>query len=209
MQQSTGKKTAGKKPAPQETGLSGQPYRPGVSPELDAWFTAFFIENHLDHFTHPEHAAAPEQIRFMVYTEEDERYYPCSNRMFNAIMGRKKSEFITQKYRKVLQRVMDLIKAQIEDQKERKYLEALIRIKFEHEVRDQIMIPSRLEKRLIMIFLNLTLIEDPYLPDKALRNRRIHDALKSDAFLKAMNQVDKNRFNKASETLTGIRELAY
>ena len=29
------------------------PYRPGSSPEQDAWFTAFFIENHLDHYRLP------------------------------------------------------------------------------------------------------------------------------------------------------------
>ncbi|MEE8431289.1 MAG: hypothetical protein V3S16_08575, partial [Candidatus Desulfatibia sp.] len=50
-----------------------KPYRPGENPETDAWFTTFYIENHLDYFTHPDQAATPEQIRFMVYTEEDER----------------------------------------------------------------------------------------------------------------------------------------
>ena len=50
-----------------------QPYRPGENPATDAWFTTFYIENHLDYFTHPDQAATPEQIRFMVYTAEDER----------------------------------------------------------------------------------------------------------------------------------------
>ena len=152
------KKSVGSQP-----GITDRPYRPGRDPEKDAWFTAFFIENHLDHFTHPDHAASPEQVRFMIYTEEEERYYPCSQRMFSAIMNRKKSPLLTKKYKQVLKRVLDLIDAKIEDEVERKYLAALIRIKWEHEIRDQIMIPSRLEKRLVMIFLNRTLIEDPYM----------------------------------------------
>ena len=79
--------------------ISKKPYQPGLDPEMDAWFTAFFIENHLDHFTHPEQAAAPEQVQFTVYTEDDERYYPCSDRMFAAIMSRKESDFIQSKYK--------------------------------------------------------------------------------------------------------------
>ena len=103
-------------------------YTPGISPEKDAWLTAFYIENHLDPITHPDHAAPPEQVRFMVYLDEDERYYPCSNRMFEAIMRRNNSQFLQKKYREVLQRVMTLIADQIEDQTESQYLESLIKI---------------------------------------------------------------------------------
>ncbi|UCE54711.1 MAG: hypothetical protein JSV31_04515, partial [Desulfobacterales bacterium] len=123
------------------------PYPLGEKPERDAWYTAFFIENHLDYFTHPEHAATPEQIRFMIYTEDDERYYPCSDRMFEAIINRDQSRFLQNKYRAVLKKVLDLVNGQIEDKLERNYLSSLIKIKFKHETRDQIMIPSRLEKR--------------------------------------------------------------
>ena len=141
-------------------------YKPGISPEKDAWFTALFIENHIDFITHPERAATPEQVRFMVYTEDDERYYPCSKPMFEAIMGRRKSDLIQNKYKQALQRVMELIDSQIEDQNQHKYLETLIKIKYAHEIRDQIMIPSRLEKRLLRIFLNRTQIVDPFHHEK-------------------------------------------
>ena len=183
-------------------------YTPGISPERDAWQTAFFIENHLDHFTHPEHAASPEQIRFMVFIQDDERYYPCSSRMFHSIMSRRKSDSLSRKYRKTLERIMALIAEQIEDEKEREFLEALIRIKYDHEIRDQIMIPSRLEKRLLMIFLNRTRIEDPYREEKELRNRRVSAALNSKAFLGAMNSVQVGRHVKIPRTLSGFREMA-
>lgn len=204
----TRKNISGKQAATVKAQDGAVPYRPGISPELDAWFTAFYIENHLDPFTHPEHAAPPEQVRFMVYMEEDERYYPCSNRTFEAIMCRRKSRFLTQKYREVLERTMGLIKTKIEDKNERKFLEALINIKYEHEIRDQIMIPSRLEKRLLMIFLNRIQIEDPYSNEKALRNHRMHRALHSNDFKKAMNRVQKTDYTRAPRTLTGMRQLA-
>ena len=70
------------------------PYRYGQSPELDAWVTAFYIENHLDPVTHPDHASSMEQTRFMVFTEDDERYYPCSDAMFRGIMDRASTPFI-------------------------------------------------------------------------------------------------------------------
>jgi len=183
-------------------------FRPGSDPEQDAWLTAFFIENHLDYYTHPDHAATPEQVRFMVYIEEDERYYPCSLKMFNAIMSRKKSKFLAGQYQAAYQRVQALFRDQIEDENERRYLEALLRIKYEHEIKDQIMIPSRLEKRLLRILLNRTQIEDPCLEEKTRRNHRMAQVLEGAPLLAAMNQLDEKDLQALPETLSGLRELA-
>jgi hypothetical protein len=185
-----------------------KPYQPGLDPEMDAWFTAFFIENHLDHFTHPEQAAAPEQVRFTVYTEDDERYYPCSDRMFAAIMSRKESDFIQKKYQEVLERILELIDQQIKDQNEKDYLKALIKIKYQHETRDEIMIPSRLEKRLIRIFLNHSQIEDPYIIEKTTRNHRVSRALNSEGFQKALNYFDCTDLTNSLSSLTQVKALA-
>ena len=184
------------------------PYPQGENPERDAWFTAFFIENHLDYITHPEHAATPEQIRFMVYSEDDERYYPCSDIMFEAIINRNKTKFLQKKYRDVLQRMLNLVNKKIENQLERSYLSALIKIKYKHETRDQIMIPSRLEKRLMRIFLNRTLIEDPCAEDKAQCNRRATRVLNSKAFVSALNHIDSVDLRSSPKTLSGIKEFA-
>ena len=175
-----------------------RPYPSGASPERDAWFTAFFIENHLDYFTHPEHAATPEQIRFMLYTAEDERYYPCSDKMFEAIINRDQSKFIQKKYRAVLKRIQDLVNHQIEDRLERNYLSALLKIKYKHETRDRIMIPSRLEKRLMRIFLNRTQIQDPCADEKAKRNLRATRVLNSTAFVSALNHIDSKDLSASS-----------
>ena len=134
----TKKKTAPKKPS----SPARPKYQLGKNPEMDAWLTAFFIENHLDYYTYPEHAATEEQVRFMVYTEDGERYYPCSDKMFESILSRKKSVFIHKRYSRALQRILDLIEDQIEDPYEKDYLESLMVIKHKHETRDDIMIPS-------------------------------------------------------------------
>ena len=184
-----------------------QPYLPHVTPQRDAWYTAFFIENHMDYFAYPENVATPDQVRFMVYTENEERYYPCSDRMFNAIINRNQSDFLQSKYAEVLGRVLNLIHRLIDDPWERDYLDALIRIKFEHETRDEIMIPSRVEKRLIKIFLNRTQIEDPYFCEKGMRNLRAAAALGSTACRSALNKLETEELGGTHRTLTETREI--
>ncbi len=180
-------------------------YQPGQSPQMDAWVTFFFIENHLDYFTYPDHAATDEQVRFMVYTEEAERYYPCSDKMFAAIISRQQSALIQKGYNKTLQRILTLIERQIEEPWEKAYLEALISNKYKHETRDEIMIPSRLEKRLMSIYLKRTHIEDPFQAEKVERNGRAQRALDSEAFISAFNHVAKANLDNPPDTLSDIK----
>ena len=182
---------------------------PDESPEMDAWLTSFFIENHLDYFAYPDHVSSPEQIRFIVYTEGEKRYYPCSDRMFEAIMNKNRSAFMQKKYNEVLQKVLNLIEEKIENEKEKAYLESLIITKYKHETRDEIMIPSRLEKRLLGIFLNRTQIEDPCIYDKNLRNSRADKALSSEAFVRAMNHADASDMKTLPATLSEIRKIVH
>jgi hypothetical protein len=180
-------------------------YQPGQSPEMDAWFFSFYIENHLDYFTYPDHAATDEQVRFMVYTEDNERYYPCSDRMFAAIMTRKQSAFMQKKYNECLQRILAMVEKQIEDPREKAYLESLIINKYKHETRDEIMIPSRMEKRLMRIYLNRTHIEDPFMAEKAERNRRARRVLDLEPLQQALNQVDRSALQHPPGSLSEIK----
>ncbi|MBU1397993.1 MAG: hypothetical protein KKH85_03735, partial [Proteobacteria bacterium] len=184
------------------------PYIEGKNPEKDAWYTAFFIENHLDHNSYPDQVATPEQVRFMVYTEEDERFYPCSDKMFVSIINRNNPDFIQEKYNVVLERILKIIDEQIEDPNENSFLKSLIRIKFMHETRDHIMLPSRLEKRLLRIFINHSHILDPYLCEKVFRNVQTGNALKSEAFKKALNRIDTSYLTEPPNTISDIRKLA-
>ncbi|MBT8341873.1 MAG: DUF89 family protein [Desulfatitalea sp.] len=180
-------------------------YEPGKSPHMDAWFTSFFIENHLDYFTNPKQAATEEQVRFMVYTCPERRYYPCSDEMFAAIITRKNSAFIQKAYHQVLQRVMALVERQIEDDWEKTYLETLLINKYQHETRDEILIPSRLEKRLMRIYLNRTLIEDPFANEKSERNARAQAILDAPAFKQALNHVGKQALKHPPTTIDDIK----
>lgn len=192
-----------KDPAPYE---SRQPYQVGQDPEADAWYTVFFIENHLDHLAYPDQVASPEQVRFMVYTEENERYYPCSDRMFWTIMKRQRPPYLKKMYEEALHKVLGLVDHQIEDPWEKAYLKALIRTKYQHETRDGMMIPSRLEKRLLNIYLNRTQIEDPCLCEKAERNMRASRVLRSGAFQKALDCVDESVLLSSPVSLEQIKE---
>ncbi|MDO9566499.1 MAG: hypothetical protein Q7J15_07150 [Candidatus Desulfaltia sp.] len=186
-----------------------RPMLPPKTPETDAWFTAFFIENHIDYYTYPYHVSTPEQIRFIVFTEEDDRYYPCSDHMVEAIINKNQSEFLQKKYHEILQKILKVIDSQIEDKDEKAYLEALIKIKYQHETRDEIMIPSRLEKRLFGIFLNRTQIEDPYVCEKQLRNSRANKALSSDTLINAMNHGDIDDLKNSPSTLSSIKKFLH
>jgi uncharacterized protein with ATP-grasp and redox domains len=182
-------------------------FRFGQSPEMDAWLTSFFIENHLDYFTYPDQAASDEQVRFMVYVPSGERYYPCSDRMFDAIISRKQSAFIQKHYNKALQKILDLIEKQIEEPYEKDYLESLIINKYKLETRDEIIIPSRLEKRLMSIYLKRTLIGDPFLTEKTERNKQALAVLSTKAFADAINHVEKEELDNPPENLAEIKSL--
>jgi uncharacterized protein with ATP-grasp and redox domains len=186
---------------------AGDLTRKNGDPEKAAWLTAFYIENHLDPFAYPGQVASPEQIRFMVYLEEDQRYYPCSDQMYNAILNKNRSGFIQEEYRRALDKVLALITEKIEDPKERQYLETLIRIKYHHETRDEMMIPSRLEKRLTQIFINRTQIEDPNIFEKTGRNRQAARVLESAAFQQALNHWDVLGTNNQPRTLAEVKAL--
>jgi len=186
-----------------------KPCTPGRDPVANAWYTSFFIENHLDHYAYPDHVSSPEQVRFIVYTEENERYYPCSDGMFHAIMMRENVAFLRQGYKKVLDKIIGLIDRQIEDEWEKAYLKALIRRKSEHDTREGLMIPSRLEKRLMRIYLNRTQIEDPYLCEKAMRNLKARESLKSAPVATAIDTVDDSVLLSSPVGLEEIKERAH
>ena len=196
--------------APKKTASTPPDASPNLStddldPEKAAWRTTFFLENHLDHFAFPTQVGSPEQIRFMVFLDEYQRFYPCSDRTFNEIMSRKRSAYIQKMYISVLEEIYELIEGQIEDEKEKKYLQELVRLKYEHETRDQLVLPTRLEKRLVHIFLNRTQIVDPWAEEKKKRNRRVENVLCSKAFIEALNHWDLSEFENPPTNLAEIK----
>jgi len=181
-------------------------YIPGSDPVKDARYAAFFLENHLDHHAYPEEVASPEQIAFMVHVEGNDRYYPCADRMFLALMNGNDSEYLASRYRQVLERITGIINEKITVPYQKEYLETLISMKFRHETRDCIMIPSRLEKRLFRILYNHAFMADPYLEEKKQRNGRVAACLKSVEFRKAIDSIDISKMKTLPDTLSRVRE---
>ncbi len=86
----------------------------GTDPDQDAWFTAFFLENHIDPFAYPTKVCTLEQVEFMIFPENNERFFPCSDRMFSAIMSRKSGRFVLARYREVYDKIIRLVDEFIE-----------------------------------------------------------------------------------------------
>ena len=166
------------------------PVDPGKDPHLDAWLTAFFLENHIDPFAYPNKVATMEQIEFMVFLEDKEQYFPCSDEMFTAIMSRNSRAYLRKRYQVVRDKVIRMVDEFIESAYDKEFLTALIRIKYAHEIESLLMIPSRLEKRLCKIFASQTHIENPHAGKKQEENRQAQALLTSAAFYTALNQID-------------------
>ncbi|MFH2093175.1 MAG: hypothetical protein ABIJ31_12500 [Pseudomonadota bacterium] len=183
-----------------------QPESLGKNPELDAWLTAFFLKNHIDPFAYPTKVGTREQIEFMVYPENGERYYPCSDKMFEAIMSREYPPYLERHYEMVLQKVMTLVDETIDSKYDNKFLKELIKIKYSDEIMTGLLIPSRLEKRLYKIFLSRTHIENPHASEKQKTNKIIYDFLNSERFKKALNEIDDSFKTIEGQTLSQLRE---
>lgn len=176
------------------------------NPEYAAWFTAFFLKNHIDPFAYPTKVASKEQIEFMVRPDNDERYYPCSDQMFEAIMSRTYPAFLKGRYQSVLERILNMINEFIEDEYDREFLTDLVKIKYEDETNTGLLIPSRLEKRLYKIFLSRTHIENPYSSEKRKANRKAKKFLDSETFKKALNRINDSLGDIGEISLSELRE---
>ena len=182
------------------------PVGPGKNPDQDAWLTAFYLENHIDPFAYPSKVASMEQIEFMVYLENGEKYFPCSDEMFTAIMSRKSRDYLLERYQAVHDKVIRMVDEFIESAYDKDFLTALIRIKYTHEIESLLMIPSRLEKRLCKIFASQTHIENPYAGKKQQENRRAQALLTSDTFHTALNHIDGAIQHLEQFSLTTLRK---
>jgi len=182
------------------------PFLTGKDPDFDAWFTAFFLKNHIDPFAYPSKVGSKEQVEFMVFPEEGERYYPCSDKMFTAIMSRKYTAFLKQRYKQVYQKIMAMIDELIDSEYDKRYLKSLIDIKYDDEISAGLLIPSRLEKRLHKIFLSRTHIENPYAREKETVNQNAKIFLESEILKKALNQVDETLQLSPDITLVQLRD---
>ena len=160
-------------------------------PKDDAWLTNFFTENHLDFETQPDEVASPEQVRFVVHLPENVVYYPCSTEVFEAILNRQSKAYLHDRYQSVWQVVERLVQDLIPDKSRRTFLTELLRIKFEHDTHDGILLPTRLEKRLFKIFIDKSKIDTPYFPAKVERNKMLYELVAGPTFWNTFNCIDQ------------------
>ncbi len=156
-------------------------------PEREAWLTNFYTENHLAYEAYPHEVASPEQLRFIVYTEPNQLYYPCSDRTFNAIINKTDSDWLIMNYMKVWDKVKPLVTSIIEDRFKRDFLLNLLHIKFRHDTASLVMLPSRIEKRLLHIFIRVSEIDRPLARKKEEMNKKVSQLLDSQSYRDAIN----------------------
>ena len=160
-------------------------------PSEDAWLTNFFTENHLDFETQPDQVASPEQVRFVVHLPDNAIYYPCSTELFEAILNRQSKSYLHERYQRVWAIVERLVQDQISDERRRTFLVELLRIKFEHDTHDGILLPSRLKKRLFKIFIDKSKIDTPYFQAKVKRNKLVDELVGGSSFWNSFNWIDQ------------------
>ncbi|NOQ46792.1 MAG: hypothetical protein GQ559_09000, partial [Desulfobulbaceae bacterium] len=148
-------------------------YTMGPDPDRDAWLTNFYTENHLAYETFPDMVASPEQLNFIVHMDMKQFYYPCSDELFAAIIEKRADTILTSSYIKIWSRLEGLVGEVIDNEFKKKYLLSLLSIKYQHEIASRVMLPGRLEKRLLGIFTTISEINRPLAGVKENENRRV------------------------------------
>ena len=162
----------------------------GSDPDRDAWLTNFYTENHLAYEAFPEQVASPEQLNFMVHMGGEPFYYPCSDDLFAAIIEKRADTMLTSAYIKIWSRLERLVLEVVKDEFKQKYLLSLLSIKYQHEISSKVLLPGRLEKRLLAIFTTISEISRPLAECKETENNRAAAFLERSDFQKAFNSLD-------------------
>jgi len=157
-------------------------YIPGQDPDRDAWLTNFYTENHLAYETFPDKVASPEQLNFIVHMDGEPYYYPCSDELFAAIIEKRAASQLNSAYGEIWTRVQDLVGRAVEDPYRRDYMLSLLSIKYQHEISSQVLLPTRLEKRLLGIFTTISEISRPLADVREAENRQAARFLASGEF---------------------------
>ena len=159
----------------------------GLDPDRDAWLTNFFTENHLSFEAFPDVVASPEQLSFIVQMEGEPYYYPCSDELFTAIMEKRADLLLNSAYIRIWGRIEGLVRTVLDDPYRQQYLMNLLTIKYTHETATRVLLPSRLEKRLLRVFTNFSEIERPLGALREEQNLRVFRFLQSPLFHATIN----------------------
>ncbi len=162
----------------------------GTDPDRDAWLTNFYTENHLAYEAFPDRVASPEQLNFIVHMGGEQLYYPCSDELFAAIIEKRADTMLTSAYMEIWSRLERMVREVVRDEYRQKYLLSLLSIKFQHETSSKVLLPARLEKRLLTIFTTISEITRPLAGCKEIENRRAAAFLERADVQEAFNSLD-------------------
>ena len=154
----------------------------GHDPHLDAWLLYFFTENNIEYAIKPDLNASPEQIRFMVDVSPDQIFAPCSDWMLKNLLGTELTNPLKEEYKYEWKLLVRLVQDNIKDRYTRRKILSLSRHKFKAALSSTFLIPSRLLKQLVTIFMCQCAVEDPMREKKRLMNKRANDFIYSQAF---------------------------
>jgi len=156
--------------------------RYGKDASLDALLLHFMTENHLEYTIDPDKNGSMEQLRFMLHLGEGEFYAPCSDNMFRMLLAEGLREELLQEYLSQWKTFIHLTRDFCSDREQASRFLQLARHKFRMVLSSPILIPSRLLKRLMTIFMSQSGIDDPYRGIRRALNRRAARIVDSDTF---------------------------
>ena len=154
----------------------------GRDPYLDAWLLHFMTENDLEHLISPDKNASLDQLRFMVDLEEGQFFAPCTDWMLNNLLNSEMTSELRDEYRATWRKLVRVVRHVSLDNYLRRKIVALCRHKFQDTLRYPFVIPSRLLKRLLTIFLSQSAMQDPYQERKKTFNARARDFTRTSLF---------------------------
>ncbi len=172
----------------------------GQDPVLDALLLHFMTENNLEHSIDPAKNASPEQIRFMVALEEDSFYAPCGDWMLHFLLKSRLGQDLASEYGQQWKLLVRLVREFVREVPLRKRILHLCRHKFRMTLNAPILIPSRLLKRMLTIFLTQSGLDDPYRTLKRQMNRRARNFVESAFYSQLVNVCPEERLHCSSIT---------
>ncbi|MGE4265458.1 MAG: ARMT1-like domain-containing protein [Desulfovibrio sp.] len=168
-------------------------------PVLDALLLHFMTENSLEHSIDPENAT-PEQIRFIVSLDEDSFYAPCSDWMLHFLLKARLDGALLREYTDQWRVLVRTVRNAVPKGPGRRRIIQLCRYKFRMTLNAPVLIPSRLLKRMLTIFLALSGIPDPYQERKRAENLRAKAFLESPFFNRLVNVCPEEKLECARIT---------
>lgn len=157
---------------------------------FDAWLYNMMMDNNIAYSINPDIIASPEQMRFMVATEQEQVYLPCSDATFALLVQAQCDPKLREQYNRAWRIIMRLVRSFEPDRKARQRILELCRYRFKTQVLQRpTMIPSRVVKRMTSLAFALSDQVDPWVSRRREHTRMAHDLLSSPDMRRAINAL--------------------